>query len=909
VALVVLAGAGGVGLYAAPAAWGASRQSQNVALIPSDSDPNAGTLQTSGTVDGADADSFDGFDFSFLDEGSIDSQTLAQYDTVVLNEVNTSDLSDAQEQALAGFVTGGGKLIIHDADATVGNDYSWLPVPAAAGQSCQNCGNTDGTASVVENTSLVSDDPSSPSYVDLSELPDNTDAVGDANVLLTNDPRWNWTMEATNSQNVHGAVGAYASDGGLVIYNGYDTDSADTPEPSGTNWLQKMWYQELAQQWNPDGLPHDTPAGSGGGPQVHCGRESVAIGVVQVCADQISGSGADMAASGNVVLDAGVSVGDGPIAIDQDANQISTDGSVPITLLRRGGNLSLGRASLTIDATATTDPVSGTTGLAKVTLEDVDLGTLGSLRVGGLPFSMPLPAGVTMYLDNELDGGLVGAASLQLPLLGDVHPSGALSLGFFASSPNPVVALGGAAHLGSIDFGKGWQFSGLDLTYREPTDTWTASGGLEVPLGSLQASGARVHGQLDALNVLIGGQNVPLGDSGFFFSQFGGGVSGLVRGPLRISAETGGYWGVPKLPVEPFYLNDVTFTLDFGGSASLHGAVAFLLKDHSPVQGTIDLKLGLKPFAASGKVAVDASLPTISLKADESAAFTAKHFTLQGKGKLSIQLLRGTGDAVASDKGLGASGRLCPVGLSWACASMGFAGTWKRLEQLAKGDLGALDIIGGDPQSLVTVAAARRRTQLVRVAPGRTFLFLDVTGAHGPPKLELRAPDGALYRTSRPRPSLLVGMQPRYRLTAVTIVRPQAGTWRVTVLGSPGVLRLQSRTLHPVRLIGATLHAPASSARHPLRGTRTRLAIRWTSSGLPRDVRVSVVDRTAHGGRRVLASGKPPAGHLTLRLGALATGSNALALVATARGVPFQQVALHAVVWRAAKKPARKRKR
>jgi hypothetical protein len=235
-------------------------RSVNVALIPDDgSSSDGGTMPTSGTVTGADADSFDQFTFTELSLDQIDPSTLSQYDTVVLMQVSTADLSDAAKQTLSQFVTGGGKLIIHDADSTSGNDYSWLPVPAQTGQSCQNCGSSSGTSQIVENNTLVSANPSDASYVNVSELEGNTDAVGDANVMVTQDPRWFVDIRATNSLGDTGAVHTYATDNGLIIFNGYDTDDVGQTEDSGVDWLGKLWYLELAQGWDPDGLPHGTP--------------------------------------------------------------------------------------------------------------------------------------------------------------------------------------------------------------------------------------------------------------------------------------------------------------------------------------------------------------------------------------------------------------------------------------------------------------------------------------------------------------------------------------------------------------------------------------------------------------------------------------------------------------------------
>jgi hypothetical protein len=216
-------------------------------------------MPTTGTVTGQDGESFDQYSFTDVSLDNVDDATLAQYDTVVLMQVRTSDLSDSARQSLSRFVTNGGKLIIHDADGTEGNDYSWLPVPAQTGQSCHDCGATQGTSQVVENNSLVSGNPADASYVNVSEFESATDAVGDANVMITQDPRWFVDIQATNSLNDTGAVHTYASDNGLIIFNGYDTDYVGQTEASSVDWLAKLWYLELAQGWSPDGLPHRTP--------------------------------------------------------------------------------------------------------------------------------------------------------------------------------------------------------------------------------------------------------------------------------------------------------------------------------------------------------------------------------------------------------------------------------------------------------------------------------------------------------------------------------------------------------------------------------------------------------------------------------------------------------------------------
>jgi len=192
-------------------------------------------------------------------------------------------------------VTNGGKLIIHDADETSENDYSWLPYPGRIGAGCE-CNSTSGTSKVVVNTTLISADPAYASYVDLAEMGQRTDAIGDANLFVSSDPHWLLGATVTNSKNETGSTLTYANDNGLMIYNGYDTDyvrpSSSSPwecvqgapptfecaaPASGVDWLAKMWYDELAQSWGTPAAGQPPPPGgfsllpSGGAPAINVG--------------------------------------------------------------------------------------------------------------------------------------------------------------------------------------------------------------------------------------------------------------------------------------------------------------------------------------------------------------------------------------------------------------------------------------------------------------------------------------------------------------------------------------------------------------------------------------------------------------------------------------------------------------
>jgi hypothetical protein len=253
--------------------------SHNVALIPSNhpSPPEGlapaypdGILPISTTVAGDSSESFARFSFTDVAVSQITPAELSHFDTVVLNQVRTSALSPAAESALAQFVAGGGKLLIHDADATHLNVYSWVlggQGSTQVGAGCINCGKTSGTATILANSALISANPADPSYVNLADMGAFTDAVGDSN-LLTSTQRWVAAVRGTNANGEQGAQLAYATSGkGLVVYNGFDTDMimptatspwrcVNSPQtqyfcPPGAaheqvDWLAQMWYDELA---------------------------------------------------------------------------------------------------------------------------------------------------------------------------------------------------------------------------------------------------------------------------------------------------------------------------------------------------------------------------------------------------------------------------------------------------------------------------------------------------------------------------------------------------------------------------------------------------------------------------------------------------------------------------------------
>lgn len=228
--------------------------SSNVALVPGPCGAfsGAGCMPTSG-FSGGYAPSFTNVATSNL------PNVISNYDTVVLLQICNigSWLGDSTwRDALDSWIQAGGKLIIYDSDAcgTLTLDYSNFVFPFSTNNPCQ-CGSNLGTLEIVEDNTLSSTDPTSPYYIDVAPIEQNTDAVGDASVMLTQDSHWKGDMKAKNTLGFEGFTHTYGEYGsGLIIYNGLDSDNIGS-----SSGLQKIWELELKQQWDPSDLPGGVP--------------------------------------------------------------------------------------------------------------------------------------------------------------------------------------------------------------------------------------------------------------------------------------------------------------------------------------------------------------------------------------------------------------------------------------------------------------------------------------------------------------------------------------------------------------------------------------------------------------------------------------------------------------------------
>jgi len=246
-------------------------QTKNLAYIDTLTVINGGTFATTDPA-------FSGYSFYQLTVPNITAANIGPggvcgadgCDTILLNVASSgiacnvsTALTTAEETVLLNFVDTGGKLIIYDSECSL-QDYSWLPYPFTTAN--PGALGASGTLTIVENNVLSSDNSTDASYIDASVLASQTDAIGDMNVMTTQDADWCLDMSGTNAISVTGPVQTYARYGsGLLIYNGMDVDvmgSSTTPSTAnGYGNLAMVWLLDLQAPFNPSPAS-DLPCGA-----------------------------------------------------------------------------------------------------------------------------------------------------------------------------------------------------------------------------------------------------------------------------------------------------------------------------------------------------------------------------------------------------------------------------------------------------------------------------------------------------------------------------------------------------------------------------------------------------------------------------------------------------------------------
>lgn len=638
-----------------------------------------------------------------------------------------------------------------------------------------------------------------------------------------------------------------------------------------------------------------------------CSRIGHTIGVVGICADAMTYADGRWTASGNVILNEGVSVS-GPVVTNEGLTDITSTGDVNVEVMR-SPPVRIGTGTLHIDATSTTDAVSGHTGVAKLTI-----GNALTYALGGVPF-VPL---VTNYLDTQAGGGVIvtGRPSFDLlgPLAGLALPTGSFSLGIHRTASGPFKVLGGSIRWDGVDLGGNWKLGTFAIGYAEgPPSAWTFMGAAEFPfisnVGGLEISGATSGGSIDQIGVKLKTKGVPLGQTGVILDTFGGSLKGLSGGannPLIVSAMTAGGWVKTNLP-DPFgwvlHLKEVSLTINTSGSGTLAGELDVIDGEGRLVKGTAALTIQLAPsFYAAGTFAATFNAVAVSLSMNASLVMNTSHFTAQGSasGRL-FGVNVGSGNGVISDSGFGATTRICiPI---WGCSNFGYGMAWSSFSSFPP----SLSWIGSDTARYVTVtasAAARRQgasaaaatTRSFSVPSGQPVLYLEARGGDAS-ELEVISPAGVVYRPGAKRRDLYTNTVEG--VTGIAVFAPKGGVWRLRTAGE-GSTRVAVQTIRAIGRLKARSLTPRGSQKRPISKRIKQVRVRWSAAGLPADTRVAVLVSSSPTipGTVVRSNVRARSGATTIKVSKLAPGANYVTLVPSSKRIRFDSVRFKGPIWK-----------
>ena len=201
-----------------------------------------------------------GFSFERIQASLLDGAALNGKETTVFNMLcdDSQFLSSDQAAALLAWVAAGNKLLIVDSDECPNSQYHFLPYPfTTSNPGAQS--KWGGRLVLVEDDALgTSDQADATHYFDPKTYAgQETNQLGDANVVTTQDPHWCGHLVTTNTNNVSGFVQMYSVYGqGVIIYDGFDEDDADVAG------YQRLRSLELSLPV-PGALPCSQPVAAG----------------------------------------------------------------------------------------------------------------------------------------------------------------------------------------------------------------------------------------------------------------------------------------------------------------------------------------------------------------------------------------------------------------------------------------------------------------------------------------------------------------------------------------------------------------------------------------------------------------------------------------------------------------------
>jgi hypothetical protein len=257
------------------AAGSATQASVNVAVVPGFTAPVYPGLNGVGTFPAGNS-RLSAYHFTQLATSKLTASGLAPYDTVILYGLRWGTISASGQAALNAFAATH-KVMIWDSDGTGAQNYSTFIHPFSTLAS--NAGGAP-QASVVTFPSgvnfLASDNPSSPYYLDPTQLITNASMINDMNAMKTGTKNWLPALVAQNQNIPEGgwalawSYGVIGNHTGLTIYSGLDADAINNTQLNPNNEITELLLELKAPVFTtPDqscapncGLPTSSGGGS-----------------------------------------------------------------------------------------------------------------------------------------------------------------------------------------------------------------------------------------------------------------------------------------------------------------------------------------------------------------------------------------------------------------------------------------------------------------------------------------------------------------------------------------------------------------------------------------------------------------------------------------------------------------------
>jgi hypothetical protein len=172
------------------------------------------------------------YHFAELAANKVTPAALDKYDTLILYGIRWSGISASGQAAINAFATTR-KVLVWDSDGTGSQNYSTFIHPFSETASGENYKGKPNGAVVSFPSSgnfLASDSPSSPYYLEPSQLITDRDLINDMNAMTTGTPNWVPALAAANRSIPNGgwavawSYGVIGNHTGLTIYSGLDAD-------------------------------------------------------------------------------------------------------------------------------------------------------------------------------------------------------------------------------------------------------------------------------------------------------------------------------------------------------------------------------------------------------------------------------------------------------------------------------------------------------------------------------------------------------------------------------------------------------------------------------------------------------------------------------------------------------------